>query len=59
MIILFTLLLGLFGKNLRYTKNEASIKLWNMGMKTCYGVMFDGGSSGTRVYVYSWDCRES
>jgi hypothetical protein len=23
----------------------------------CYGVMFDAGSSGTRVYVYKWPCR--
>lgn len=21
--------------------------------------MFDAGSSGTRVYVYSWSCREN
>ena len=21
---------------------------------TCYGVNFDAGSSGTRVYVYNW-----
>lgn len=24
----------------------------------CYGAMFDAGSSGTRVYVYKWDCRD-
>ncbi|KAM3129211.1 hypothetical protein pb186bvf_018686 [Paramecium bursaria] len=25
---------------------------------TCYGVNFDAGSSGTRVYVYNWQCRQ-
>ncbi|CAD8186828.1 unnamed protein product [Paramecium octaurelia] len=24
----------------------------------CYGAIFDAGSSGTRVYVYQWSCRE-
>ncbi|CAD8083854.1 unnamed protein product [Paramecium primaurelia] len=24
----------------------------------CYGSIFDAGSSGTRVYVYQWSCRE-
>ncbi|KAL0478804.1 ectonucleoside triphosphate diphosphohydrolase [Acrasis kona] len=23
----------------------------------CYGIMFDAGSSGTRIYVYNWPCR--
>jgi len=27
------------------------------GFTTCYGVMLDAGSSGTRVYVYNWPCR--
>lgn len=59
MLLLFTLLSGIIANNLRFRGNEVSFDLWNMGMQTCYGVMFDGGSSGTRVYVYSWDCRES
>lgn len=25
----------------------------------CFGLMFDAGSSGTRVYVYNWDCRQT
>ena len=24
----------------------------------CYGAIFDAGSSGTRVYIYEWECRE-
>lgn len=23
----------------------------------CFGSMFDAGSSGTRVYIYTWPCR--
>lgn len=23
----------------------------------CYGAIFDAGSSGTRVYIYEWNCR--
>ncbi|KAL0486860.1 ectonucleoside triphosphate diphosphohydrolase [Acrasis kona] len=27
--------------------------------RKCYGVVFDAGSSGTRVYVYKWECRKT
>jgi apyrase len=27
--------------------------------ETCYGVEMDAGSSGTRVYVYKWPCRQT
>jgi len=27
--------------------------------EVCYGTMLDAGSSGTRVFVYSWPCREN
>jgi len=25
----------------------------------CPGIVYDAGSSGTRVYIYEWDCRTS
>jgi apyrase len=31
--------------------------LMQSSSSTCYGVLFDAGSSGTRIYVYKWPCR--
>ncbi|CAD8122222.1 unnamed protein product [Paramecium sonneborni] len=60
MIYLLLLLLDIvIANNLRFQSKGTIGNLWNLEGLKCYGVMFDGGSSGTRVYVYQWNCRES
>lgn len=34
-------------------------KLESHSSKLCYGVVIDAGSSSTKLYAYSWNCRES
>ncbi|CAK68327.1 unnamed protein product (macronuclear) [Paramecium tetraurelia] len=59
-MIQILLLLGVaIANNLRFRAKGTIPNLWNIQASTCYGVMFDAGSSGTRVYVYSWNCRET
>ncbi|CAD8108717.1 unnamed protein product [Paramecium primaurelia] len=59
-MIQILLLLGVvIANNLRFKAKGTIPNLWNIQASTCNGVMFDAGSSGTRVYVYSWNCRET
>ncbi|CAD8124942.1 unnamed protein product [Paramecium sonneborni] len=59
MIQILLLLEIVIANNLRYLTKGTIQNIWNIEGSKCYGVMFDAGSSGTRVYVYQWNCRET
>ncbi|KAL0481942.1 apyrase [Acrasis kona] len=45
--------------SINYGRIVQNLSPQDPSQKMCYGVVFDAGSSGTRVYVYKWECRKT
>lgn len=56
--LIFSVLSSKNDKNLQFHFNRFALYKQNNN-PICYGVNFDAGSSGTRVYVYKWSCRRT